>query len=139
MRLWLPQAQSMNLCRFPGPGVVPQECRPATSAKSCPQLCTAGVGRHSAQAGSIHHRATATRTFSSLDEPLVTLSGPRRPRPPSRTISQLGVNSGSPPDLLFNPDKHGSVNWASKGPRGLLTQLGPTSSCIKCDPFHPCC
>lgn len=49
------------------------------------------------------------------------------------------MNSGSPPDLPFNPDKHGSVNWASEGPRGLLTQLGPTSSCIKCDPAHPCC
>lgn len=28
------------------------------------------------------------------------------------------MNSVSPPDLPFNPDKHGRVKWASRGPRG---------------------
>jgi hypothetical protein len=49
------------------------------------------------------------------------------PRPRTRAISQ-SLNSASPPDLAFNPGKRGRVNWASQGPRGLLTQLPSASS-----------
>lgn len=89
-RLQQPQVQPLHLCCFLSPGAGVPGSWPAASAKGCPQLCTAGVGRHSVQSGSIHHRATAPRTVSLQDEPPATLARPRCPRP----HSPLSVNSG---------------------------------------------
>lgn len=48
--------------------------------------------------------------------------------PPAHPVLSVNfwVNSVSPPDLPFNPDKHESVNRASKGARGLLTHSAPS-------------
>lgn len=76
-----------------------------------------------AQARPIHHpprlRALPGRAAPSppgLDAP---------PAHPALSVN-FWVNSVSPPDLPFNPDKHESVNWASEGARGLLTHSAPS-------------
>lgn len=103
-------------------------------APRCPHLgrsCPAAVpppGRP--QAGPIHHAEPLLLGVCPRDSVLPGAWS----RHPSRTSAlsvNFWVNCVSPRDLPFNPDTHESVNWASKGARGLLTPSLPVQPHIK--------
>lgn len=120
-------------------------CSGGPASPSCgrggPQLRSPGRWPR-VQARPIHHRGPQTRSFPAGGRAALPRARPgSRHPPPAHPAPSVNfwVNSVSPPDLPFTPDKHESVNRASEGPRGLLTRPAPPSRTSNTWPHPSCC
>lgn len=133
----LPTLRQGRASRGPLPGPGPQApgapagwvvltgwVRPPTAVGgAAPQLRVSGAGPAHPSPGPLGQQ------LSGRPDALAAQAGSRRPPPAQPALSvNFWVNSVSPPDLPFTPNKRESVNRASEGPRGLLTRPAPPAA-----------